>query len=213
MSPEDRDELYDQAFKLDLPIEEIALPLQCTTFPDFSDEILAAYLKYTTFVFKVWINYDAAARQFYTDGRAQSCGNAIITPKARTHLREIGAGKVHFANVRFDIGTPFRPIGNVTVEIRPTKLDVGPAIDTFLADTSGRQHCAVIDFLDELCEHIRESDPTDGKEGLALTDVAKLARLFRRAPDYNTGVLGSYGLSRRLWMGTWDNEGYVAGLY
>ncbi|KAK4548857.1 hypothetical protein LTR36_008630 [Oleoguttula mirabilis] len=185
MSLKDRDDYYHTAFHHDIPIEKFAVPAACALYPEYAEEICSAYMEYTTFIFKVWINYDAGASKFFTDNRFQDCGELRLTHQARIHLKRIGADTVLYGTggVRFDIGTAFRPLAQVTIELRPSKLDVGPAIDTFVADVSGRRHPGLINYLHTICEVIKDDDITDGKDGLVLADIDRLALRFLRMPD------------------------------
>ncbi|KAK5124382.1 hypothetical protein LTR85_001599 [Meristemomyces frigidus] len=213
MSQEDRDEYYQSIFAHVIPFEDIEQPDLCLLYPAYAEEIIDAYLQHMTFAFKVWINYDGAADKSFTDDRIQDCGEIRIPPKARKSLKEIGADKAQFRNVRFDIGTAFRPLAQLTIEVRPSKLKVGPYIDTFLADVAtDRRHYELHSYLNALCDDIKDKDLTDGEDGFMLADVERLAGRFLFMPN-------EYEERKREWrsydgdfVGAHGNTGYMEGI-
>jgi hypothetical protein len=53
-----RQQFYKQVFSKRVePLTHISEPDECNEWPDLRDEILEAYLRYTTFSVKVWANY------------------------------------------------------------------------------------------------------------------------------------------------------------
>lgn len=215
MSQEDRYEYYDTTFAHVVPIEQIAEPNICRLYPDYTEEITNAYLQLTTFSFRVWINYDAAAEKFFTDARIRDCGEVRLPAEAVKHLRKVRADKIELRNVQFDIGTAFRTLARLIVEVRPSKLNVGPQIDTFLAvpgTASDRSQSYLKTFLDQLCDNFRDQDITDRKDGLTLANVEQLAARFLPMPS-------EYGEARRMrvgydgmFVGAYGNDGYMEGI-
>ncbi|KAK5138030.1 hypothetical protein LTR08_005827 [Meristemomyces frigidus] len=187
LSRAERKAMCEGYFQLQtLPIEHIARPPECELYgPFFANEIQSAYLRCSTFVFKVWANYDACEKRFYTDVRYKDCGKLVLTPKSRGYLESVMADKALFRNVRFDIGTPFRVLARVTIEIRPTTLDGGPKIDTFIADHTHHEHGRFMKFIAGRCAkiHNNENDFSAGKNGFVWEDLCELAGMFAGWPN------------------------------
>ena len=186
LSQAERQALYEEAFSWDaIPIERLAKPSLFERQPRFANEIQCAYFQYNTFNFKVWTNYDACEKKFYTDERYNSCGLLMLTPKSRRNLKSVMADKFLFQNVRLDIGTPFCILARITIELRPSKLDVGPRIDTFVADSTNGEHPWLMKLVETRCHEIgsNENDITAGKDGFGWEDLCTMAKLFTLWPS------------------------------
>jgi len=207
MSAEDRAAYYETAFTRDVPITMIAVPEACNVFPELAEEIVAAYVEHTTFIFKIWVNHDAAANRFYTDNNwARDCGKLVFSPKTKRYLRKVETHKVLYRNIRFEIGTPFRALAHFTLEVRPCKLpNILPCVDVLLDDLT-HEHPRLMAYLrHEVVDDIRDADPTNGKEGMNFKDLEELANMF-------FVVRPSWG-PRGVWMSRHENEGYIAGMH
>lgn len=72
LSKEGRQQHYKRLWSgKEIPLQEIKAPSLLQNHPDLAGEIITAYLSHTTFVVKVWINYDTSVANFYTDKRAE----------------------------------------------------------------------------------------------------------------------------------------------
>ena len=102
-------ELRQRFAKKSVPLPRALTPTLCNIYPDLADEIIGAYLEHTTFVVKVWVNYDAAWKKFFVDGRFHDCGRVIVNAKESLLLQGLAANDVQMTRVRFEIGSAFRP--------------------------------------------------------------------------------------------------------
>lgn len=110
-TPAERVLFFRKGFRgLFQPIQDMATPIICNTYPDFEDDILTAYLQQTTFTFKVWVNYDAACKKFYTDRRVEDCGKVVLNPTDRQYLKEVMAQKLEVNRVILEVGTAFNTL-------------------------------------------------------------------------------------------------------
>ncbi|EMC95668.1 hypothetical protein BAUCODRAFT_34433 [Baudoinia panamericana UAMH 10762] len=189
MSFDERQDKYWECFhELDaVPIEKLAIPDLCHEYPPFGDEIFAAYLRYTTFSCKTWVNYDATACMFYVDEqRLKTCGKLRISAIAMQHLLETNLDRAPLPTVRFDVGTPFRSLAYLTLEVRMTPN--GPAIDPYVHILTGNnngKHDAFFQHLDTKTKQLQEGkfNALDGKEGFVLADLQRLVAWLVAKPD------------------------------
>jgi len=204
---EDRQDLYREAYSAkDTPLHLMRRPEAAEAHPQPADEVVEAYFRHTTFTIQVYANYDAAAGKFYTDTRFGSCGEPVLSPK---HIQELKAKNGHrqtFYNVRFDVGTAFRTLARITIEVRPSKLKVGPAIDTYIANVSGAAHHEFFDWVKDLCDRIKDADITSGKDGLMLADVFRLAKVFRCLPSEAEERRMNWRWSSGMWLSRCDDD-------
>ena len=199
---EDRQELYREAYTQDIPLHLMRRPEAADTHPQFSREIVEAYFRYTTFNVQVYANYDAAAGKFYKDGRFEDCGKPILSPRQIQELKARNGHQQMLYNVRYDVGTAFRTLARITIEVRPTGLKVGPAVDTFIANVSGHAHMEFFDWLKDLCDLIKQVDITSGKDGFMLADVFRLATVFKREPSEAEERRMKWGSTGGMWLST-----------
>lgn len=209
MTPQERQDLYEEYFSREVPIEKMKRPKECHDHPHLKNEILEAYLKYTTWVFKVWINYDAACEKLYTDARIHDCGQLMLSPKAMEYLSDIGAGAVELRNVRLDIGTAFQTLAHLTLEVRPSKLDVGPKIDTYVNDLGRGAHPIVMKVINRVRTIVEDSeaDATGGKNGFTIEDLEKVAAKVVLRPDLKVEMKRGWDSYKGPWMH--KKEGYL----
>ena len=91
MKPQQRNQVYRHHFEAALPIADIASPYLATAFANLKDETILAYFENTTFIYKIFINYDAVSCLFYTDQlRFQDCGKLVLSSKVRRRLQSLG---------------------------------------------------------------------------------------------------------------------------
>ncbi|KAK4556087.1 hypothetical protein LTR86_006783 [Recurvomyces mirabilis] len=179
---------YCHLFEGESRIEDLEFPPLANHFPHLAQEITAAYLATHTFRFKVYMNYDAAAGWFYDESDSQrygDCGKLVITPKAMAKLHRANAHKSEFSKVVLDISTHFRLLARVTIEVRGSKLDVGPVIDTYVNSMfKEEKHKAMNQYVYGAARSFEDSqtDVTLGKHGLDLEDLECLAKNFAPFP-------------------------------
>lgn len=182
LSRYEREEVYGRAFsQLTIDIKDIARPIDCKENPDFAQEIASAYLDYPTFVFKVWINYDAATKKFVTDQRTKDRGKLLLTPKTEHRLHRISADRAVYRNIRLDTGMAFMPLAQLTLEVWPSKVPgVRPSIDTYVNDLTRDEHQVVIKAIKDVARYFGDPDEdvTFGADGFDLVAVEALASHF-----------------------------------
>ena len=214
LSPEAREEYYKETFSLAVPIADIEAPFLTDDYKGLETEILRAYLRHTTFIFKIFINYDAAAQRFYADyprqnsGRYGDCGKLLFSPHVSAHLQTVKAHKALLSNVRLDICTHLTPLAQVTLEVRP-----GPRIDHFINHVF-HEDDTLTAFINHCARQIAHpsNDATRGKAGFNLSDVGKLSSLFRvEQNEYDRDQM-LYNNYSGPWETEDENTGYVEGL-
>ena len=100
-------DLRQRFAKKSVPLPHAATPTLCNVYPELANEIVAACLEHTTFVVKVWVNYDAAWKKFFLDRRVQDCGRLILSPKDVHAVRALAVNTFQVNRVRFEVGTAF----------------------------------------------------------------------------------------------------------
>ncbi|KAK5733052.1 hypothetical protein LTR17_010059 [Elasticomyces elasticus] len=187
LGAQERYDAYEDLFKRDLPISQIDFPLQTHAFPELKDEIIEAYLDFTTFVFTILTNYDAACERFYTDekeynvDRHADCGKIQLSPRQRTHLQELNVDEIAFKNVRLDICSHWTKLAEVTLEVRPgSPTSELIHIDSFVNQMMKTDSSALEIFIDNTAHQIAdaEQDTTNGKLGFHMKDLEAVAKLF-----------------------------------
>lgn len=101
-------ELRQRFAQKSVPLPHAATPTLCNVYPELANDIVGAYLEHTTFVVKVWVNYDAAWKKFFVDRRAQDCGKLIVNARDGLSLQGLAANNVQVKRVRLEVGTAFR---------------------------------------------------------------------------------------------------------
>lgn len=185
LEPVQRAQFLKQYFRKRVePLAYIDAPDECTVWPGFNDEIIEAYLRYTTFTVKVWTNYDAATKKFYLDDRQQDCGKIILYPSERRRLEQVDPdGTLQFNRIRLDIGTAFTNLCEVKLSALPSKL--GGSTDISLrGGRTDTDHPRVVDFVQNTCNHFNDSDftTTNDQHGFILADIEQIAAWFCRKP-------------------------------
>lgn len=92
------------------PIEEIRQPLLCDVYPDFRKDICRAYLRYSAFTAKVWVNYDGACKQFFVDRRVADCGKLVLSAKDKKRIEIIKSANIEVNRIVLEVGTAFRTL-------------------------------------------------------------------------------------------------------
>ena len=210
MDYEGRQQFYKDLFSRNVePLAHIAPPDECSLHPQFKDEILAAYFRYTTFTVKVWVNYDTATKKFYIDRRAQDCGKVRLTKKDIAHLEKLDQTNelLELSRIRLEIGTPFSDFCKVTLRASPSKLDVGYDVTLRIA-WFDQDDPELIDFIQDMyVECDGELLPYDQK-GFQMQDVEELASRCLRKPtaDELCQKRFSSDLDDSLWMDIANDE-------
>ncbi|KAK3627499.1 hypothetical protein LTR56_019185 [Elasticomyces elasticus] len=188
LGAQERYDAYEDLFKRDLPISQIDFPRQTHAFPELKDEIIEAYLDFTTFVFTILTNYDAACERFYTDekdynvDRHADCGKILISPRQRIHLQELNVpDNIAFKNVRLDICSHWTKLAEVTLEVRPGSSSSETVhVDSFVNQMIKTDSSALESFIDHTAHQIAdpEQDTTGGKLGFHMKNLEAVAKLF-----------------------------------
>ena len=181
----ERERAYIRKFAKQVePLHCIDPPSECEIYPDFRREIFGAYLHFTTFTMKVWVNYDAASKKFYMDNRANDCGKLMMRPEDTRYLSDFPPGLLEIGHVRFELGTPFRTLClvNFRAAVSPTNIDgyLSAKVDSLTHD-----HPALLNFIKHICAKVKEFHLPHGQKGLRLKDLEELASMFCREPTEN----------------------------
>ncbi|KAK3058141.1 hypothetical protein LTR09_001219 [Extremus antarcticus] len=195
LTPQQRQESYRKVFSTKVePLTHIEGPEVSGAELNFENEIFDAYLRYTTFAVKVWLNYDPTARRFYnhTDQRFASCGIIVLTPSQRKKIVANIAENAEFGRVRFELGTPFTSLADVTVRVVRSTLDVGMQLKVSAKyHVNEHQHGELAGDIEVVERELQEFNIPYGRKGLCLQDLVQLAKVFRRqqtteeAADYH----------------------------
>ncbi|PPJ56500.1 hypothetical protein CBER1_07647 [Cercospora berteroae] len=97
-----------------IPLSTLRYPPICKSHGHIKDELLDLHIKLNTFSVKVWSNYDASRKKFFTDQpRLNDCGRLILSPNERMRLEVLDSGRVglELPKVEIEIGTAFRTLG------------------------------------------------------------------------------------------------------
>ncbi|KAF2487023.1 hypothetical protein BDY17DRAFT_1334 [Neohortaea acidophila] len=199
-----------------VPLHLLKQPPLCEDYPpDFSDDIVASYLRFTTFTVTVRVNYDAACKQFYTDRRVQNCGKLVFPPKAERKLMRIpGIEEIPFRRVRFEIGTPFQELAAVLFTMVNTK-DGGRETRARWKMVTNEEHLHLTNFIDDTCAYIENNcSPSDDYDGFQLNDIRLLAGRFSRHQTERELAMKHRQFIRRegVWMDLeedYENEGWT----
>lgn len=93
------------------PIQDLSRPQLCEVYPEFSNEICKAYLRFNTFTAKVWVNYDSACKQFFLDKRALDCGKLVFNASDTKRIALMRSANIEVNRVTLDVGTAFMTLG------------------------------------------------------------------------------------------------------
>lgn len=206
LSDEERDEFLTETFDKEVPLEQIGRPDLCRLHSQFEDEIADAYLKHTTFVVKVWANYDGAAKEFFYDQRVEDCGKLILTSKQREDVDRI-VRDITVSKIRFDIGTAFRTLARLTVEVRGT-VDGRQQVDVFKDVSACQDHSKLAEEVRDLQGDMKNVDITPGKDGFSLADIDELAMWFVK-PSGPAEVPRQNRWRRSIEIDDRENHGYL----
>lgn len=147
------------------------------THPRRRDDIMAAYLAYTTFTVPVWVNFDAAEEVFFAGKRAESCGKLRLPETTHRSLARMHPDELRFQHVRFEIGTPFRTLAYIDFDIvegdhQPAEMQV-----------DGRmlvQREILREYLHHRVKALANYGVKKGLNALSLQDLELFASCFRR---------------------------------
>ncbi|KXT17810.1 hypothetical protein AC579_5342 [Pseudocercospora musae] len=118
LSPNRREKHYRRAFEnLVIQLKHLRPPAPCQQYPSMAEEIFEGYLRHATFVARVWINYDSVSQKFFLDpDRLAGCGKVRLGREKRRYLESVGDG-LEFSSIRFEIGSPFRVLARINVDV------------------------------------------------------------------------------------------------
>ncbi|KAK3674457.1 hypothetical protein LTR78_005543 [Recurvomyces mirabilis] len=189
VSPKARYAEYCNLFEGESRIEDLEFPPLADHFPHLAQEITAAYLATHAFRFKVYMNYDAAAVWFYDESASQrygDCGKLVITPKTMAKLHRANAHKSEYSKVVLDISTHFRLLARITIEVRGSKVNVGPVVDTYVnyMFKGDEKHKVMNKHVYNMAKGFEDpqSDVTLGKYGLDFKDLERMVDCFAPLP-------------------------------
>lgn len=195
-------------------LHHIEIPQECEDYPALAEEIMDAYLHYTKFSVKVWINYDTASRRFYIDQRAKDCGNLVLQPKEEESLARFfntQTGQLQFDRVRFEVGTPFKTLCYLDLRVVPSQLNVGGVITTKAVLWSiTEEDIHFIDYIAHVRERI-ENVALEDSDGLQLSDIRNVATLMCRPPTNSEILDKKRGEKDSPWMGLYSSREWNLG--
>jgi hypothetical protein len=183
---EERWDRYQEYFRPDKIIElkNIGPPKECSRSPDLANELIQAYCFYSRINVKVWSNYDSVERGFYlNEGQLESCGELCIQPDQLERILALSAAQYQFWSVCLDIGTPFRTIFKVHLNVHYVNND-GPSMETELVvsyeelpDFNG-PHNGLRYHIESAMERIQSSGIVPGQTGLTVSHLQDIAAAF-----------------------------------
>ncbi|KAK3623530.1 hypothetical protein LTR56_011789 [Elasticomyces elasticus] len=218
MGVQERNDIYEDLFKRDVPVTNIAIPPIAFKFPELQDEIIQAYLDHTTFVFTILTNFDVAIERFYTSeplynsARHSDCGKIQRSPRQAKHLRSINVQNIEFKNVRLDISSHLATLAEVTLEVRESGSTV--KVDKFV-NLFYTGYPPLEDFIHRIADRLTdpERDVTGGKPGFSWDDLEHVAKWFVfKQTEAVARVRQRYQYCNdRTWEGK-DNTAYLSHL-
>jgi hypothetical protein len=153
------------------------------------DEI--ALVSATAFTIPIWINFDAAENQFYTDKRSEDCGKLVLSPLARARLEQVDLKVYRLCNVQLVIRTPFRILGTITIHSR-----IGTALN--VRKQVVHRPIEGLDWPRQYLEQCRTwLDGNLWGASLDLEGLDFIAMMFRRLPG--SGCRGEKRGEHYLW--------------
>lgn len=186
MSIHDRRKVFRTEYPNDdIELQRFCVPDECYLYPDFGEEILEAYLFKTCFNVKVWVNYDSIDKQLYAhEQRLQSCGVLDLTLRQRKVLRRLGPEVCQFKKLRLDVGTPFRTLFEVYIDVAndtPSKWKLDVNYQEVPEQNS--PHQILEHAVKAACSNIQEDGiPYSDQIGLTYEDLKAIALEFRVKP-------------------------------
>lgn len=184
LSGKARQQYYKRLWSNDeVPIEAIRCPLLLQEYPHFAEEITTAYLFHTTFTFEVWINYDTAVGKLYTDKRADDCGKIILTRAAMRCLGRAELDGIELPRVRLDIGTPFKPLFEIHLNIVPTTPELGKLGRVGMLSFAKSNHPNLTTYVTEVADSIAHARRRLPRHGFTFRDLEHITKCFRALPD------------------------------
>jgi hypothetical protein len=204
LSAEERQHLYKQYYGKNVePLTHILAPDECSAYPELADEIFTAYLRYTTFAVKVWINYDALQKRFFNhdDQRFQDCGQLQLTRSQRQSLESLRGGAFEIRKVKFEIGTPFAHFCTIKVQSSTsTDPQRGPALKALVKSDGADEHPIVTSFVEDMAETLEGLYLADvGQTGFRFVDLVELATYFRRLQTADEAVEYDHRPGLSIW--------------
>lgn len=181
-TPEFDSQLYEALYAgKEVQLKDVAYPAEAYERPDLQEQIMAAYLKHTTFTVKVWANFDAAEEKFFDKGqRLQDCGSLRLPADSANMLK---SSEVTFHHIRFDIGTAFRTLVKLNLDLQYEDEDGGtPYVAVSGKYKSHGDVRAFRDFIQWAVNSIRE---TSIQKAMTYQDLNRFAALFKRENDGN----------------------------
>jgi hypothetical protein len=165
----------------DVELKHFAPPPQCAQQPDLAEDILETFLDHATFTVKIWVNFDAAERVFFGGNRAEACGKLQIPKKKLQSLLELDSRHYNFSHVRLEIGTPFRTLAEIVLNVREQDGET-------LVKANGkmyRQHPPIqLPILaDYLTTCVKKINNARLNTNLNMDDLGIIASIFRRRHD------------------------------
>lgn len=161
-------------------------PSACYDYPELDRAIFKAHIKHKTFTVKIWVNFDTVEGTFFEGARAEDCGQLRI-PEAKKEV--IIALDPQVCHVIFEIGTPFRDLAHVKLDVFPNKHRPGMRVRASVhpvGDKSTRwRHLE--NYLQECRDYIVD-DIRPGVEGLSLFELERVAALFRCERKWERGT-------------------------
>lgn len=177
-------ELLENMFTTqEVELKDFAPPPQCAQYPDQRTDILEAYLDHATFTVKIWVNFDAAENVFFEGPRAEACGKLQIPQAKLDYLLSLDPKEINFRNVSLDIGTPFRTLAKIWMNVREKNGDAQLVADGDMVEQHPPR--ALITLLEFLAGRVRRLNRAGFSDNLGMQDLIAIARMFRRQHEYD----------------------------
>lgn len=166
-------------FDSTVSLKTFAPPAQCAHFPEHQDQILESFLDNAIFTVQIWTNFDAAEETFFEGARAAECGKLQLPKKKLDWLLERDQRILSFHHVRLDIGTPFRTLVHIFLDVRYDQNDQAylEVRATMAKRRPPRRMGTLREFI-QTC--IRRISEVGSDRSLDIRDLVDIATLFRR---------------------------------
>lgn len=172
-------------------LKDFEPPPECFQCPDqqSSDAIFSAYIAHTVFHVKVWINFDARENVFFEGARSAGCGKLQLPEGLYETLAEAVPAYFSYQHVCFEIGTPFRTLALVDLNIEDGADGATLQVDSELV-RGHDEKVGLEKYIQHCCRWIKHNGPrglAHDIAGLRFQDLEAFASLFCRDREVSPG--------------------------
>lgn len=165
------------------PLGELSTrPTLCDIYPQFGDEILAAYLQTTKFTSTVYVNYLWSDQCFTLGSPSMDAGMLIIpTKQDQANLRENMRHFIQINRFRLTLEVtmgsvgPWKPVCYIDFSTDGKKV-------TTSCDTLVEGHADLFTYIIAICSALETNTLKKHQTGLMLSDLVEIAKAFKRPP-------------------------------